>query len=46
MRIWSRLRAGVAPVANGLNFVTAEGKSTFVKFHWKPKLGMQSVGVG
>ena len=24
-------------------FVSAEGKSTFVKFHWKPKLGMQSV---
>ena len=24
-------------------FVNAEGKSTFVKFHWKPKLGMQSV---
>jgi catalase len=23
--------------------VTAQGKSTFVKFHWKPKLGMQSV---
>src|ERR1700739_2005377 len=23
--------------------VTAAGKSTFVKFHWKPKLGMQSV---
>jgi len=23
--------------------VTAEGKSTFVKFHWKPKLGLQSV---
>ena len=23
--------------------VNAEGKSTFVKFHWKPKLGMQSV---
>ena len=23
--------------------VTAKGKSTFVKFHWKPKLGMQSV---
>jgi len=23
--------------------VSAEGKSTFVKFHWKPKLGMQSV---
>jgi catalase len=23
--------------------VTARGKSTFVKFHWKPKLGMQSV---
>jgi len=22
---------------------TAAGKSTFVKFHWKPKLGMQSV---
>ena len=24
-------------------FVTAEGKSTFVKFHWKPKMGLQSV---
>src|SRR5579872_1042793 len=24
-------------------FVNARGKSTFVKFHWKPKLGMQSV---
>jgi catalase len=24
-------------------FVNAQGKSTFVKFHWKPKLGMQSV---
>src|SRR5690242_7631119 len=24
-------------------FVNAAGKSTFVKFHWKPKLGMQSV---
>jgi len=24
-------------------FVDAEGKSTFVKFHWKPKLGLQSV---
>lgn len=23
-------------------FVNEEGKSTFVKFHWKPKLGMQS----
>jgi catalase len=23
--------------------VTANGKSTFVKFHWKPKLGLQSV---
>ena len=23
--------------------VSAEGKSTFVKFHWKPKLGLQSV---
>jgi catalase len=23
--------------------ITAEGKSTFVKFHWKPKLGLQSV---
>lgn len=23
--------------------VNAEGKSTFVKFHWKPKLGVQSV---
>jgi catalase len=24
-------------------FVNDEGKSTFVKFHWRPKLGMQSV---
>src|SRR6202162_6238172 len=24
--------------------VNAEGNSTFVKFHWKPKLGLQSVG--
>jgi catalase len=24
-------------------FVTAEGQSTFVKFHWKPVLGLQSV---
>ncbi|WOI54682.1 catalase [Parvularcula sp. LCG005] len=24
-------------------FVNEDGKSTFVKFHWKPKLGMQSV---
>ncbi len=24
-------------------FVSAEGRSTFVKFHWKPELGMQSV---
>ena len=24
-------------------FVNARGKSTFVKFHWKPKQGMQSV---
>src|SRR5690349_6749194 len=24
-------------------FVDAAGRSTFVKFHWKPKLGMQSV---
>ena len=24
-------------------FVDAKGNSTFVKFHWKPKLGMQSV---
>src|SRR4051812_32309551 len=24
-------------------FVSAEGKSTFVKFHWKPKWGLQSV---
>ena len=23
--------------------VNAEGKSTFVKFHWTPKLGIQSV---
>ena len=24
-------------------FLTAEGKSSFVKFHWKPKQGLQSV---
>jgi catalase len=24
-------------------FINAEGKSAFVKFHWKPKLGLQSV---
>ena len=24
-------------------FVNADGNSTFVKFHWKPKLGLQSV---
>ena len=24
-------------------FVTAGGQSTFVKFHWKPKMGLQSV---
>lgn len=24
-------------------FINSEGKSTFVKFHWKPKLGLQSV---
>ena len=24
-------------------FVSQDGKSTFVKFHWRPKLGMQSV---
>ena len=24
-------------------FVSEDGKSTFVKFHWRPKLGMQSV---
>ena len=24
-------------------FINAKGKSTFVKFHWKPKLGLQSV---
>jgi catalase len=24
-------------------FINLEGKSTFVKFHWKPKLGLQSV---
>ncbi|MBA3603088.1 MAG: catalase [Parachlamydiaceae bacterium] len=24
-------------------FVTQEGKSTYVKFHWRPKLGLQSI---
>jgi len=34
----------IAPMpAGAIRFVNAAGKSTFVKFHWKPKLGMQSV---
>lgn len=28
---------------HSFRFVNAEGKSTYVKFHWKPKLGLQSV---
>ena len=28
---------------HSFRLVNADGKSTFVKFHWKPKLGMQSV---
>ncbi|WP_045393126.1 catalase [Falsirhodobacter sp. alg1] len=28
---------------HSFRFVTAEGKSQFVKFHWKPKQGLQSV---
>lgn len=28
---------------HSFRFVDAKGKSTFVKFHWKPKLGLQSV---
>ncbi|MCY1055274.1 catalase [Nannocystis sp. SCPEA4] len=28
---------------NTYRFVDAEGKATFVKFHWKPKLGVHSV---
>jgi catalase len=28
---------------HSFRMVNAEGKSTFVKFHWKPKLGLQSV---
>lgn len=28
---------------HSFRFINAEGKSSFVKFHWKPKLGMQSV---
>eukprot|EP00301_Raphidiophrys_heterophryoidea_P011804 c18013_g1_i1.p1 GENE.c18013_g1_i1~~c18013_g1_i1.p1 ORF type:complete len:708 (+),score=171.49 c18013_g1_i1:137-2260(+) len=28
---------------NTFRLVDSNGKSTFVKFHWKPKLGMQSV---
>jgi catalase len=28
---------------HSFRFVNASGKSTFVKFHWKPLLGMQSV---
>ena len=28
---------------HSFRFVNAEGKSTFVKFHWKPKMGLQSV---
>jgi catalase len=32
------MRAARRPMA----IFNAEGTSTFVKFHWKPKLGMQS----
>ena len=28
---------------HSFRFVNEKGKATFVKFHWKPKLGMQSV---
>ena len=28
---------------HSFRFVNDQGKATFVKFHWKPKLGMQSV---
>ncbi|MFN3912679.1 catalase [Hyphomonas sp.] len=28
---------------HSFRLVSADGKSTFVKFHWKPRLGMQSV---
>jgi catalase len=28
---------------HSFRMINADGKSTFVKFHWKPKLGMQSV---
>jgi catalase len=28
---------------NTFRLINAQGKSTFVKFHWKPKLGLQSV---
>jgi catalase len=28
---------------HSFRLVNAEGRSTFVKFHWKPKLGLQSV---
>ncbi len=28
---------------NTFRMVNAEGKSSFVKFHWKPKQGLQSV---
>ena len=27
---------------HSFRLVNAEGKSTFVKFHWRPKLGLQS----
>jgi catalase len=28
---------------HSFRFIDAKGKATFVKFHWKPKLGLQSV---
>ncbi|WP_136685934.1 catalase [Falsirhodobacter xinxiangensis] len=28
---------------HSFRFINAEGKASFVKFHWKPKLGLQSV---
>ena len=41
----SRGRSGSwrASASTRSGFVNAEGASTFVKFHWKPKLGLQSV---
>ena len=39
----TRLQPELGFGVHTFRLVNAEGKSTFVKFHWKPKQGLQSV---